>query len=489
MLSNLIWKHHFCPIDTSNALIWLNVPTKLIALPKPTIAFHSLPLDLISRIFAFVVHSDCTRPEDRYKMEVWQSFVSSGSSPTSPLILGHVCRSWRNFVHNYPLLWATIFVHSPLPKHVSAVAFWLKRSGVCLLDLRLEQFLTPDPTSYAIANMFANEAHRWGRISFVLSIQYPWHNLNIGDTPLLEAFRIRLPRWDRAKTAHFVDVLLSSKMLHTINWGTSTFGNLPTMTPWKQLCEISFHNLELSNKVLHCLAHCDDLRSLSLYRINTQNGRFRDTSPITLPHLERLVCERSDYAIVFDYFTLPALHDLRIVTFLNMDNPEQRIKSLINMVERSACKLLTLDIDPSAVPILSSNIVDHLSSLRVLKFPSCQLPLLIVHPGEKVILPSLRNLFIGRYDAVDGTLGTLAWSRRDMLQTLRVGVDTLNFPLDVITLGQLKDCGMAVEVREPLYQSQVVSYTRFGSDVESDTKYDAHHTSTIRIPDFDTLWT
>lgn len=488
ILRRLIRKRRFCPIDTSNALVWLNTPANLLPPSRPVI--HSIPPEILGRIFAFVVHSDCLDKRYQYREEVWVNFVSSGTSPTTPVVLGHICRAWRALVHNTPSLWATIFVHSPLPVHVDIVSFWLARTANCPLDLRFEQFLFPDPASLAITELFIAQAHRWRKIAFILNLEEPFDKLRPGSTPLLEEFRIRLPKWDRVRILRVIDALHASPVLHTINWGKSIAGQIPPSTPWRQLHELSLHNLELSETLLAALAQCRDLHTLRLYSM--RSGSTGQNTCVQIPSIERLVCDQQ-YMHIFDSFTLPSLVNLKIGGLQRhlgtSETPEAQIAPLISMFERSVCTLRTLEVEPWTLPILYHDTLSHLTTLHAAdilsSYPSnFRLEDLISETdGPHCILPELQHLYVDRYEGRDGVLATVAWSRRRTLRTLHVGVDAEQHPRDVMTLGWLRKEGMTVEIGEPLSRSRMISFARPQTDTEDVTM------STLRFPDFDTIWT
>ncbi len=78
ILRCLIRKRPFYHIDTSNALVWFSTPANLLPPSKPVI--HGLPPEILGRIFAFVVHSDCVDKRHQFMEEVWVNFVRSGTS-------------------------------------------------------------------------------------------------------------------------------------------------------------------------------------------------------------------------------------------------------------------------------------------------------------------------------------------------------------------------------------------------------------------------
>ncbi|KAF8972310.1 hypothetical protein BDZ97DRAFT_1020179 [Flammula alnicola] len=480
ILQWFMWKHHFAPVDTSNALAWLNIPANL--LPPSRSVINDLPHELLTRVFSLVVHSDSTLPQDHYSKTI-RSCISSGSSLTTPLSVGHVCRFWRDIVHGTPTLWSTIVVCSPVQKHVEIASFWLGKTANCPLNLVLEHYTSPDPSVSAIAELFVAQAHRWKRISFTLRVESPFYSLQPNDTPLLEEFRIRLENWDRSHAARFIRVLLSSSTLKTINWGKSVFHiPIPAETPWGQLVDITFHRLEFSQELFLTLSQCQSLKILQLRRM----GRVTTTPdfPITLPKVERLVCERPEsFGDVFDSFTFPSLNDLEITASPLLSGD---MASLSNIVERSGCCLMTLTVDKHAFPILFALPFKRVVVLKVLSGIKDHVLIQMTKRAdgeEDVLLPNVRHIFLENCRIVDGVLAAMVWSRREELRTLRVGIDAGQHPKDRMTLAWLKKDGMTVDIHEPIPEFPVFFYvTSFSTEPESDI------VPTVYFPDQDTLW-
>jgi hypothetical protein len=474
-----MWKHHFSPIDTSNVVAWLNTPANLLPPARPVI--NGIPREILARIFAFVVHSDCTTPKDRYAKEISYSAVSSGTSPTTPVILGHVCSFWRSFVRATPSLWSTIAVYSPRPGHAELVAFWLDRSANCPLDLRMEQFVLPDPASAAVAALFVAQARRWKRISLTVSIEAPFTTLGRGAAPILEDVRVRLDKWNPATAHSFIHVLQASPVLHTINWGKSICARIPADTPWHRLSNIALQSLELSKIIMGGLAQCGALEVLHLRHMRKAKTH---NLTIVLPRVERFVCESTgSHPRIFDAFTLPSLSDLH---WLTRPGTEAPISSVINMLDRSGCALKTLAVNRGTFDLVSARIVADVTTLRVFDaVGESSLLKLSRRPGQ-CVMPTLRHLLLETCIADDGMLSTVLVSRFPQLKTVQVCLDRRSHPKDTLTLGWLRRDGMTVDIQEPFLQTRVVTYTRLpveDSDPDSDT------VPTLRFPDVDTLWT
>ena len=485
-----MWKHHFRPIDTSLTSEWLNVPPNFVPPSRPVI--NRMPCEILSMIFAFVVHADDTTPKDRYTYEIHRK-VTSGSSPTTPLTLSQVSRFWRTLVHNSPILWSTLVVCAPSPRDVEYTAFWLSKSGSVPLSLTLEQYISPDQASDAIAQLFVAEAHRWRRISLSLSVQSSFSNLRPHDVPLLEEFRLRITHWGPGPhpITQFIDALHSSPNLKTVNWGKSLGSNIPTNTPWTQLLNLTLYRLDISQVLLDSLSQCTSLKVLQLRRM--QAGDYQAHQPITLHRLESLVCERPErFSSIFDCLTLPCLADMEM-----SDRPftEDDARSLSDLVSRSGCQLATLTLNSlandSIMAILFHAAFQSVTALKCMTYiKEDQVLVSLTKTSQgRCNLPILKHLTLDGLKTSDGTLAAMAWSRRHDLLTLQVCIDGRQTPKDHMTLGWMKKDGVTVRIYEPVSQMRVFSLlggSLFSSDSVADLGDDV--VPVIRFPDHETLW-
>ncbi|KDR66315.1 hypothetical protein GALMADRAFT_217157 [Galerina marginata CBS 339.88] len=147
----------------------------------------------------------------------------------SPLLLGRVCKHWRNVAYRTPLLWATLHLPFPIPPanqggdahslkahdqlmsefeaksllHRAAIKQWLLRSGSCPLSLSFH------PTAWMLGRLVGYYqpyfeilllfSRRWWRVEMSLRTdEYSsfFTSLSAEDVPLLQSLRIGfLPVW------------------------------------------------------------------------------------------------------------------------------------------------------------------------------------------------------------------------------------------------------------------------------------------------------
>ncbi|KAF8879878.1 hypothetical protein CPB84DRAFT_285526 [Gymnopilus junonius] len=121
-----------------------------------------LPPEIISSIFQFRVRHipfDTKASYDSSVEPIW-AYI------TAPLILGAVCRGWRNIAWSTPGLWKSILVRlnsTNLPWHVDFIRAWLDRSGG--LPLAVLVYCDKQPKLFeavgAMASVINRQSSRW----------------------------------------------------------------------------------------------------------------------------------------------------------------------------------------------------------------------------------------------------------------------------------------------------------------------------------------
>ncbi|KAK6977608.1 hypothetical protein R3P38DRAFT_2666399 [Favolaschia claudopus] len=163
-----------------------------------------LPLEILSEIFMACL------PTDRF---------CAMSASEAPVLLGHICSSWRALSLAIPQLWASLHVVEPLRYETAAekvvgqrldgMKTWLGRSGQCPLSISLHcssgnhNLTTDDEWAGIVApplppDLFSKElipfAGRWKHLDLVM---YPegfmaLANLTAADVPMLQSISLFL---------------------------------------------------------------------------------------------------------------------------------------------------------------------------------------------------------------------------------------------------------------------------------------------------------
>jgi len=162
--------------------------------------FRQTPPEVISNIFFFYVSS--VQLEQPVGPPRW--CPASKHKLSGPLILGAVCRKWREIAWSTPRLWSSIII-SLSPKSFSKLAVvreWLRRSGQLPLSIPL---VMRSRYIYNIADNLLPMVHLLNKYAG------RWHHLGFHAIPhnLLSAFKVNLngQGLQGASTLHIANVL------------------------------------------------------------------------------------------------------------------------------------------------------------------------------------------------------------------------------------------------------------------------------------------
>ncbi|KAJ7592819.1 hypothetical protein C8J56DRAFT_1161849 [Mycena floridula] len=139
-------------------------------------------------------------PEDMLR-EIFVSCLPSNKAAATaiteaPLLLGRICRTWRELALSTPELWASIhiqFSHQLVTTRRCEKAYaWIARSGTCPLTIAVTCHNDEDPAANEFFESLAELSKRWRSIdiaapliSWVSSVA----SLSVADVPRLERFR------------------------------------------------------------------------------------------------------------------------------------------------------------------------------------------------------------------------------------------------------------------------------------------------------------
>ncbi|KAG5651899.1 hypothetical protein H0H81_006980 [Sphagnurus paluster] len=166
---------------------------------------HSLPLELIRKIFFFCL------PSTNCAMVATEA----------PLVLTRVCRHWREAAFSTPELWSRLHISVPrglameeknsgvVMRFGEAITTWLNRSGnlplsISFIDDRVshndsEQTADSSSTSDShILRVIASFSHRWAHLSLDIGyrhLHFLAHLTSESDVPLLKKIQIEVPRY------------------------------------------------------------------------------------------------------------------------------------------------------------------------------------------------------------------------------------------------------------------------------------------------------
>ncbi|KIM80375.1 hypothetical protein PILCRDRAFT_89650 [Piloderma croceum F 1598] len=265
---------------------------KFIAEQNAIVApIRRLPAEILAEIFVLCMNYD----------------ISSFDPMQSPLLVGRVCRGWRQVALSTQKLWSSITV-TDYRSSSKMVKLWMSRAISAPLTIHLNSAHHYSSNVGEIESVIAvlvQYCDRWQhldmnfyrtRASCLSSIR---HNL-----PLLESLRIR------SSTA-FVNIFEVAPHLHTLSLD-SWSSRIRLKVPWSQLTELEtqvscstdgLYTLKLMPNLVKCTMHKSD---------NSGSVLPHNISVITLSHL-RFFCIlgiRPDN--IFNHLHLPTISALRI---------------------------------------------------------------------------------------------------------------------------------------------------------------------------------
>jgi len=263
-------------------------------------AFDVLPNEVITEIFQFCL------PEGKYQ---------SPNPRHVPLLLMHVCSSWRSFTLSTPSLWQSIGFEttgatpSKLPEATALaevfkqqMALWSQNSRGQPLDLKLSLVYTPyvlleeggvpifDTSFWSpfMASSIAKHAERIRKLYLAtqsLNEDSPSPLLPEGSVmPLLESIHLQckamLPMTAQpfSQAPNLRKAIVDLRLLGSIT--------IPINLPWKQLTHVVFVQAHPDELFFFVLSHCPLLEELTM-TIN-ENSSHRSSPLITMPYLRSL---------------------------------------------------------------------------------------------------------------------------------------------------------------------------------------------------------
>ncbi|KAJ7677722.1 hypothetical protein DFH06DRAFT_1465627 [Mycena polygramma] len=246
-----------------------------LALVSPA---RRLPDDIIREIFMVAV------PPGRN---------SSLSANEAPLMLCHICSSWRGIGFSTPRLWASVHIVIPapfrVPRLIDMATTWLQRSGVVPIDVSIAYSLEADPHCGISLLMSALVvlAPRWRHMNFVMANYDYLASISSNNVPLLQTMTFEVKPDSNDIPQEALELLATESLRRvelpanrslfsskSLSWGTLRHLKI---TMYRQLVP---HHAE----VLRILRQCPLLETCEL----PVTGRLSQHEPLSLPYLRRL---------------------------------------------------------------------------------------------------------------------------------------------------------------------------------------------------------
>ncbi|KAJ7670319.1 hypothetical protein B0H17DRAFT_1086024 [Mycena rosella] len=268
-------------------------------------------------------------------VEVFRRCVSPSSKPRpspfhAPLILGQICRQWRQIALHTPALWQALEFDGDLAS-VEILKLWLSRTGNSPLSYYLHS--TTPSRAGALIDASILHSHQWQDISFGLPMS-SFLELDMRRRsfllPILWTISFEIHQRGDEDAVETITIQ-NAPLLHEAH--ISTFPDIKFDIPSQNLTSLV---LQHSVDVVECLAllrKCPKLAHLVV--LTTGSASIQHISPLTLDHMESLSFNLGHTSIM-DYLTLPLLRRLTITTgAVKIQHPT----SLLAFVHRSACDL------------------------------------------------------------------------------------------------------------------------------------------------------
>ncbi|KAJ7845400.1 hypothetical protein B0H14DRAFT_2358083 [Mycena olivaceomarginata] len=261
----------------------------------------------------------------------------------APLLLGRICRHWRDVTYSTPMLWSSIhipclnYLRAP-PNMISGlertVEAWLERSSACPLSVSVFDDINYQwngVEKHPLILQLLSISRRLGHLTLFGAAEFlrPILRLGAESLPVLKRIRIQATRGqafgdDTDHTNALQIPTVEDVTLQII----SDADPLALPLKWSQLTRIRLECHSMSREwnvpapgglniggAFEVLRRCPNLVHCKIrVTMPSEDGSTLDTSPITLPHLRTLVLSGFDFQVQswMSHLVMPKLWALRL---------------------------------------------------------------------------------------------------------------------------------------------------------------------------------
>jgi hypothetical protein len=339
-----------------------------------------------------IVYPVLTLPTE-ITVEIFRRTLPPSPSPSpleAPLLLGQICRQWREIALNARDLWQSLSFSNH--RSIALLQMWLSRSGDSPLNYSIE---CSDPVAAdALIDTSLQHSHRWKDVTLGLPFT-SFSRLRFRTLPMLRriAFAIHhKPAGDGAPDAVLDNVVVAdAPLLRAVRIATSA---IKFDLPWSQLTSLVIGSYMKIEECMDLLPKCPALVKLTLTTYDADDNSARTHPHITLNSLESLSVNLGPSSLM-QFLTLPRLRVLELTKYLDHHSPDV----LRSFIRRSSCTLqqLTLALyrhDDTPIPALLLAIPHSVARLELELGNSNDVDNVVDALSSPLILPGLNTLCI-----------------------------------------------------------------------------------------------
>ncbi|KAJ7108421.1 hypothetical protein C8R43DRAFT_1080050 [Mycena crocata] len=265
----------------------------------------------------------------------------------SPILLTHICRTWRNIALASPALWRAIrvVVRHVAPEKIETqtklIDMWLNRSGSCSLSIQLDAHsVWQREGQLKLIQSLTAHCSRWEYVELEYLVP-EMISFFSGQTPLLRHLQLSLQ--DIEGPPFFNMEIDGVTLLRSAVLGVDASGSVTL--PWQQLTSLTLDPI-IPRQCTQVLQQTPNLLHCELVLREDDSNEEGD---VVLPCLQSLLLSAIEEdlweyevpinsTLYLSRFTTPALQRLEVA-----DGPDT-IAALVSFISRSGCKLQELQV-------------------------------------------------------------------------------------------------------------------------------------------------
>lgn len=309
---------------------------------------QKLPVEILTKIFVQCIYGHDLPGQKIYYMhprDPLRSLTYINYPTPLPFLLSHVCSIWRAVALSSPILWALLETPSDSRKSSSKAItrllhLWISRSGN--MPLCLHVCSTPDGGSgnYNFMKALSDHLRRVENMTLTYWCTAVPFTRVYGDAPSLRSLKLET----EGPSTNLQFPFYSCPQLRHLEWPSSaSLLRLGTNIPWAQLTQLRLDDVT-SSQAVSFLSSCPQLVDVR-YKIeaspNSSRHRIKHEN---LRQLALIIGTGCDIHPFIDSIILPSLTNLQLEHKQNQRTDVLRMQTLVDMLTRSECHLLHLDI-------------------------------------------------------------------------------------------------------------------------------------------------